>query len=406
MKFNYEEALERGDALRTLCEAWGDIPVETETVLLSDAFGRVVAEDVYAQASIPVVRSSKRDGIAVKSEMFAHGVPDGSSWQRGVDYAQADTGDDFPDEFDAVVAVEEIERLESGGIRFTSDKFDVRPGDGVNQSGSIVKSGSLIVSAGTRLTPELVAACAVGCVAQVEVRRRARVAFIPTGSELVPWGSFPERGQNIEANSLLVRGMLEEWGAQPIVYPMVRDAPEKLEAALNRALEAADIVLINGGSSRGEEDYNSCMLQKRATYFRHGVRAVPGRPIGMSIIEGKPVVNVPGPVLAAFLAMDWLVRGLVAHFYGIPSSRRQSVRARMAAPVKKPKPFERLVRVSLRRDDQGEIVCAPLPSDCGVPAQIAHADGMLVLPIGSEGAQEGQMVEVDLLKPPELIEGF
>lgn len=403
MKFDYDQALERNDALRYLCEAWGAPDLGIETVLLEDARGRVCAYDVRAACSIPVVRSSKRDGIAVKSHAFATGVPDASSWVRGVDYAQADTGDDFPDEFDAVVAVEDIERLEQGGIRFVKDDLKVRPGDGVNPCGSIVKEGSLIVPARTMLSAEAVAACAVGGLAQIDVLRRVRVAFIPTGSELVPWGSYPERGKNIEANGLLAQGMLESWGAEAVVYPMVRDEPALLESALDRALAAADVVLINGGSSRGEEDYNSKMLASRATYFRHGVRAVPGRPVGMAVVERKPVVNVPGPPLAAFLAMDWLIRGLVAFSYGIPVPARQRVRVRMGVDVAKPAKFERLMRVRLAPDSAGGMTCEPMPSDVGVAAQLAGSDAMLALPIGSVGAQAGEEVEVELLRPLEVI---
>ena len=403
MRYDYEQALERREALRLLCEAWGDPALETEIVPLSRARGRVTACEIRAACSVPVVRSSKRDGIAVKSSSFASGVPDGSAWKRGVDYAQADTGDDFPDEFDAVVAVEDVKRLEGGGIRFVKKDLTVKPGDGVNPRGSIVAEGTLIVPPHTMLSAEAVAACAVGGLAQVEVMRRVRVAFLPTGSELLPWGSYPERGKNIEANGLLAAGMLEAWGAEALTYPVVRDKPALLEDALDRALAAADIVLVNGGSSRGEEDYNSKMLASRATYFRHGVRAVPGRPVGMAVIDGKPVVNVPGPPLAAFLALDWLVRGLVAFAYGVPAPERQKVRVRMGVDVAKPAKFERLMRMRLLRDAENGVTCVPVPAEAGAAVQLATSDALLTLPIGSEGARAGDEVEVELLRPLEVV---
>ena len=101
---------------------------------------------------------------------------------------------------------------------------------------------------------------------------------------------------------------------------------------MGRALEEADMVLINGGSSRGSEDYNSELLQERATFFAHGVKAVPGRPIGMAIIGGKPAINVPGPMIAAFLAADWLVQALVRFYYGQPMPRRATVSAVLDKP--------------------------------------------------------------------------
>ena len=279
MKFVYEQSVTRADALREMRERWEPAP-RSRVVGLSDACGRVTSEEVRALHSLPVKRSSKRDGIAVRSADFAAGAPDTSSWTRDVDFAQADTGDDFPDAFDAVIAVEHIAYDEHGGLRIVEVPPDLQSGSGVNPCGSIVRAGDVLVAAHTRLTPELVASLAVGGHAQVRVLERPRVAFSPTGSELVPFGAYPQRGQNIEANSLLVSGMVRAWGAEVTCYPVVRDDEEALEAALDRALEAADIVLINGGSSRGEEDFNARLLERRGSYFRHGVRAVPGRPVG------------------------------------------------------------------------------------------------------------------------------
>lgn len=352
MKFEYDQSATRSDALQELCRLWNP-KVATRVVKLDDALGCVTAEDVFALYSLPVKRSSRCDGIAVRSADFAEGMPDTSTWVRDVDFAQADTGDDFSDDFDAVIAVESISYDEQGVLHIIEEQPDMEPGKGVNPSGSIIREGDLLVEAHTRLTPELVASLAVGGHAQVRVLTSPRVAFIPTGSELVPAGSYPQRGQNIEANGLLVAGMLSEWGAEAVRYPIVRDDEAALEAALDRALEAADIVLINGGSSRGEEDFNSTMLQRKGSHFRHGVRAVPGRPVGMAIINGKPVINVPGPVLAAFLSMDWLVRGLVAHYQGLPVLKRRVITARLAEDVKKPEAFERIIRVSLASDGEG-----------------------------------------------------
>ncbi len=218
MKFVYERSATRTDALRELCERWRPAPA-TEVVGLADACGRVTAEEVRALYSLPVKRSSKRDGIAVRAADFTAGAPDTAAWMRGADYAQADTGDDFPDAFDAVIAAEAIAYDDRGALRIVDFPSDLRPGDGVNPCGSIVRADEVLASARTRLTPELVASLAVGGHAQVRVLTGPRVAFIPTGSELVPFGTYPRRGQNLEANSLLVRGMLKTWGAEVVCYP-------------------------------------------------------------------------------------------------------------------------------------------------------------------------------------------
>lgn len=402
MEYKSDEALLRTDALNEYRVRWAPNP-RVEYVRLDQAFGRVLARDVEGQCNLPVVRASKFDGFAMRSADFADGMPDTAAWQEGVDFAPADTGDDFPDAFDMVVAVESTARDDEGRFVLVPDgKFAAGPGAGVSPCGSISRKGELIAPAHTRLTPEAVAAAAVGGYAQLPVYAKPRVAFIPTGTELVPWGGYPARGQNIEANSLLVQGLVQEWGGEAIVYPLVRDDRESVSAALERALEAADIVVLNAGSSRGGDDFNAELLAERATYFRHGVRAVPGRPVGMAIIDGKPVVNAPGPVLAAWLCMDWLVRGLVAHWFGTPVIDQQHIQARLGATVEEPKRRERIVRMMLTPAADGVPVATPI-GKMGVPQTLVAVDALFTLPADQEVAHEGDLVEVELLRPIELV---
>lgn len=398
MEYRSDEALLRAEALNEYRTRWKPEP-RVETVMLDRAFGRVLAEDLVGLCNLPVVRASRFDGYAMRSADFAGGVlPDTSSWREGVDFAPADTGDDFPDAFDMVVAVESTRRDGEGHLSLAPDgKFAAGPGVGVSPCGSISRAGEPICVAHTCLTPEAVAAAAVGGYAQVPVFARPKVAFVPTGTELVPWGSSPSRGQNIEANSLLVRGLVQEWGGEALVYPLVRDDRESVAAALEQALEAADIVVLNAGSSRGGDDFNAELLAGRASYFRHGVKMVPGRPVGMAIVDGKPVVNAPGPVLAAWLCMDWLVRGLMAQWFGMEPGRRERACVRLGEAVEDPKDRERLVRMTLAPGDDGTPVATPVKK-LGVPQTLVGTDALFTLPAERAGAAAGELVEVELLR--------
>lgn len=352
MKFNYDEALWREDATRTLRAHWNPCRC-TQTVTVADALGRVTAQPVVSTVTLPVCRSSQRDGIAVKAAAWAGGDPAIAAWQRGVDWTAADTGDDFPDEFDAIVSVEEIERDENGNLPSIQEGLAVEAGRGVNPAGATIKEGDVMVDAGTVLTPELLCACAAAGAYQLPVVHKPRVAFIPTGSELVAAGTRPQRGQNIETNSLMVAAFLREWGCDPVVFPIVRAARKPLRAALDEALETCDIVLINAGTSRGEEDFNAQLIQERASYFSHGIRAVPGRPVGLAVVNNVPVINVPGPSVACWLAMDWLVRDLVSYALGIRTHKRPVVTAALDFEVKPMPLMERFTRVVLEQGPDG-----------------------------------------------------
>ena len=122
MKFDYDNAATREFALQELCSLWNPART-TENVSLDKAFGRVTAEEVTALHNLPVVRSSKRDGIAVRAADFAQGAPCTQGWRRGVNFAQADTGDDFPDDFDAVVARERFAKASDAYKAMTDEQL-------------------------------------------------------------------------------------------------------------------------------------------------------------------------------------------------------------------------------------------------------------------------------------------
>ena len=128
-------------ALELLFAQWS--PEErTETVPLTEAAGRVLAQDQFAKYDLPVVRASTMDGVAVKSERFLEGMPDTSDWKLGVDFVRADTGDDFDDAFDTVIAIENVELLPEGGIRFPKP-VNARKGFNVKGRGADLRAGAI-----------------------------------------------------------------------------------------------------------------------------------------------------------------------------------------------------------------------------------------------------------------------
>lgn len=351
VRYDVGKALARSEAVCALTSRW-KVPDEVETVRLEEAYGRVAAREYRARWDAPAHRVSAFDGVAVRSADLAKGMPDASAWKQGVDFVRADTGDDFPDEFDAVIAVENVRFLPEGSLSF-ADVGRVRPGDGVRAAGSQIAEGELLCAAGATLRPEDVALLAAGGYDAVEVRRKLRIGYLPTGSELAAVGSHSQRGKTIQSNGLMIRGFAQQWGACFVEHAIVPDDEELLGAAIDELVASCDVVLVNGGSSRGSEDFCAQLLQARASYFSHGVKAVPGRPVGLAVIDGKPVLNVPGPMLAAWLACDWLVQALVCFYQGREVPRRVTRRAVLDAPLAAPPQCERLVRlVAAERDGE------------------------------------------------------
>ncbi|MDR0818824.1 MAG: molybdopterin molybdenumtransferase MoeA, partial [Oscillospiraceae bacterium] len=247
------------DVLKKLFEVWKP-NATTETIPMERSVGRILAADVRSVNTLPVVRSSGRDGYAVRSADFANGHPDTSAWTLGADYIRADTGDDFDDAFDAVVKVENAHFDENNHFR-VNDGIEVKSGLDVNGRGSQIKEGDLILAKGFPIRGYDLGSFAQGGVTEVTVVSKPKVIFIPTGNELIPAGQKPERGQNIDSNSVLVKQMLTELGADVKCTPIISDNVVDLETSLDAAVKDADIVILNGGTSKGLDDHNAEILE-------------------------------------------------------------------------------------------------------------------------------------------------
>ncbi len=397
MRPDSSQWIPKQEALARLFDKWNPAP-EVETVPLINAAGRVLAENQYAQYNLPVVRASTMDGIAVRSADFADGFPDTSGWQLGEDYVRADTGDDFDDRFDTVIMIEEVTFPESGGVVLAKD-CRVAKGTNVKPCGADVRAGTLLAQAGVVLRPQDVAAIATGGCASVPVRKKPRVAFLPTGSELVAAGEPLHRGQNFDTNSIMAAQLLTEMGADPVLHPICKDDPAALRQAVDELLPQADILLINAGTSKGGEDYCASLLAEYGEVLFHGVRAVPGRPMSMAVIQGKPVVNLSGPSFAAFYSMDWAVRALVCRYLGIPVPVRETVSAVLTQRFQTPPDLSLMSAFRVERQADGSYSAAPValrgPGSKGSAAALT-ANAVYISTPGEKPHEAGEEITLEL----------
>lgn len=380
----------RKHVIETLFEVWNP-QTETEVVSLNDALGRVLARDYEAVYSIPVVRASAMDGVAVISERFINGVPDTSNWKLGEDFVRADTGDDFDDRYDAVIRIEDVAISEDGHLTIAPD-VEVKPNKNVRPCGSTIRQGEIVGRKDRKLRAFDLACLAMGGVEQVEVYKTPRVAFLPTGSELVALGDPVTRGTNIDSNSVLVKHTLIEMGADPILYPITKDDKKKLEARLEEALEQADVVIISGGSSKGEEDFNARILEERGAALFHWVAAAPGKPMCVAVINNKPVINIPGPPVAMFYGLEWCIRAIVARLQHIPMPKRQTIQGILTEEIKSPLGMEILCKMDVVRNEEGYLV-----------KQKGWKNGSMVDTLGA-GAYYITDLEQNLKCPGEVLE--
>lgn len=300
-----------------------------ETVPIAESYGRILARDAIAQLDMPNCLTCRMDSVAVHWSDFEDGMPDTSTWKRGVQWEFANTGIGMPEGFDTAIVIEHVMLSDDE----SSIYFDAAPSAryaGTSPVGSRMKKGDVLVLAGSRLTPLLVSYIASGSNTSVDVLAKPKVAFIPTGNELVPVGSMLDRAKNIETNSLLLRGKIEAWGGEALIMGVVPDDQELIKQALLAACAQADIVVINAGSSKGSDDWNVEMLDEIGEVLYHQTNHGPGHHSSGAVVNGVPIVGISGPPGGAAFTTDFYLYPLMGRFLGLPAEM-QKVRVRLAA---------------------------------------------------------------------------
>ena len=390
----------RHQVVGALMQRW-EFTRETETVAVVDACGRVVAHDVMSRNELPNKRTSNMDAIAVRFDDFEAGEPDISGWKRGVEWQFCNTGVAVPDGFDTAIAIEQVEVDEAGEkllaiTQTPSERFQM-----TTEEGAVLQEGDLLVAAGEVVTPTLMAALSMGGFTQVDVVRRPRVAFIPTGNELVAPTDEVPRGKNVESNGAMINAKIAEWGGEPVRFDVVPDDPDKILAALRDACAKADIVAINAGSSKGSDDWTCEILEREGEILFHEVNQGPGRHCSFALLDGKPVIGISGPPIGAEFTADFFLKPFVDVYLGADTSFPPTVQAIMLddAPMS-PRPVNVVKRVVVRRDENDRFVAwtyhmteRPVIRGCN------DANGLVTVAPDSYGWQEGDLVEVELRWP-------
>ena len=375
---------------------------EGETVPLDEALGRVTAEPIWAKISSPHYHAAAMDGFALRAaDSFE--ASDRSPAQLSKEQIEhVDTGDALPDWADAVVQIEAVEIV--GDQEAIILRAAIHPWSNVRAMGEDMIATEMILPAGHQLRPVDLGAAAGSGHDQLVVRKKPRVAVIPTGSELVPPGTVPEPGQIIEYNSLVLAAQLENWGAAPTRLPVVRDNLEAIRTAVSKAAGEFDLILLNAGSSAGSEDHSAAVVESLGELLVHGVAIRPGHPVILGMINRElPIIGVPGYPASAALTGEIFVQPLIRRWLGLPESDKRQIEAVLTRKVHSSLGDDEYLRVSVGVVGD-RTVAAPLSRGAGVITSLVRADGIVEIPAGTQGYAAGTQVQVRLYRSPEEIQ--
>lgn len=385
-------ALEREGALA---------PTAAEKVPLEEALGRVTAAPVWARRCVPHYHSAAMDGVAVRAE-DTRGASETSPirLRLGTQAIWVDTGDALPSGMNAVIMVEQVQVLSDTEIEIMAP---VPPWQHVRPMGEDIVATELVLPAGQVLGPVELGAAAASGATQVEVRRKPRVAILPTGSELVPPESEPGPGQIVEFNSLMLAAQVVQWGGQPVRFSITPDDYAAIKDRVSQALDQCDVVVVNAGSSAGSEDFTSSVVRELGQVVVHGVAIRPGHPVVLGTARGKPILGIPGYPVSAVLTSELFLRPIVCRLLGQVPPARPTLKATITRKVLSPMGEDEFLRVKLGKV-KGRMVATPLQRGAGTVMSLVRADGIVRIPRFSEGLHASTQVDVELLRAPEQVE--
>jgi molybdopterin molybdotransferase len=401
----------REEARGRLLAALPDGPLGVERRPTPDALNRVLAEDVVAPHPLPPFARSVVDGYAVRADdvvgareeapvelRFLGELRMGRPPDLTVGAGQAaliHTGGALPEGADAVVMVEYTRAVGSDKVEIESA---VDEGENVIPPAADVKTGDLVLPAGTRLrAQELGGLVALG-VTQVAVARQPRVAVISTGDELVPPTQEPSMNQVRDINTTSVSALLRQHGAIPLPHGIVRDDAQALYEAAEPALADADALIITAGSSVSERDITVDVIERLGEpgVLVHGVSVKPGKPTILALCDGKPVFGLPGNPVSALNTIRLFVKPVLWRMQGGAAPRAGHVKARLTGPVPGAGKREFFAPVRLEEREDG-LWAVPVFGESNLIFTLVRGDGIVHVPIGAEALDEGSEVDVELL---------
>ncbi len=391
----------REEAVRIILEKIPEA-AEAETIGLSEALGKVVAEDILSPEDLPAYARSTVDGFAVHAAdtygcsealpamvTYAGKVLMGEDEKRVLPKGscmQVPTGGQVPDGADAVVMVEHSEDL---GDQFRYMLKPVAPGENVNAKGDDIALGGVAVPKGTLIEPRHTAVLAALGISEFKVRKPLTVGILSTGDELVDYTETPKGTEIRNINSVTLAAAVEALGCHAKQYPIVPDEEDALREAIDTVRKECDFLIISGGSSVGERDNVNRVLASFGEVYFHGVALKPGKPTMFAMLDGDvPAFGLPGHPAAAFYTFHLFAKPAILKRRGAIAVPRY-VEAELSQKVPSNHGREEILGVAL---EDGKAV--PLPAKSGVVSVLSRADGTITIPRDLEGLERGAKVKV------------
>jgi molybdopterin molybdotransferase len=385
--------------------------VGEETVVTSEALGRVLAVPIGAPHPLPAFPRSTVDGYAVRAADTHGASPSLPAYLRLAgevhmgeapalrlaegEAALVHTGGMIPEGADAVVMLEDVQSPRPGEIEVLKP---LGSGQNVITTGEDVRQGDMVVEAGTALRPQEIGGLMALGVVEVRVARRPRVGILSSGDEVVDPSVKPGPAQVRDVNSYALSALVREVGGEPVRYGIVRDQLSDLEAAARKAWGESDLVVITAGSSASARDLTAQAIQSLGApgVVVHGVAIRPGKPTILAVAGSIPVIGLPGNPVSALVIARLFVVPVIRRLLGVRGPGLAArLTARLTANVASEAGREDYIPVRLLVTPEG-LAAEPVYGRSNLIFTLVRADGLVRIAPAVTGLAAGSPVEVTL----------
>jgi molybdopterin molybdotransferase len=386
---------------------------DSESVDIFAALGRVTAQDVISPINVPPHDNSAMDGFAFDGAQLSDSQAlslkvvgtalAGKAWEGAVNAGECVkimTGAIMPKGLNTVVPQELCHITASQTIEIPAGLL--KAGDNRRLCGEDIMQGQPALLKGASITPAAAGLLASLGVPNVLVVRRLRVAYFSTGDEILSLGEAPREGAVYDSNRYTVHGMLQALGCEMIDMGVVKDEPDLLEQAFNKAAELADAIITSGGVSVGEADFTKAMMKKLGDVVFWKIAMRPGRPMAVGRIQkgqrSAVLFGLPGNPVAVMVTFLAFVKPALLKMMGSTATPLPMLRARTQEVLRKKPGRTEYQRGIVSRNAEGELqVITTGNQGSGVLSSMVQANGLIVLSHPQGTAQLGDWVDVLVL---------